>query len=391
MVIMRRSTNNYGAANEHLVMPPSLPETNSSKSTETTFLVQSKSAKIIRPPWKKERSFQIPVIDSQDSTTVDSRDRYQVRLDEIDEKREEEDATTAPTTEDTLSDERDCRELQATKTVDSLELISLPPSEVRAKSKGKRIFSKIIKRKVSATPLVTPPTHFAQSKSIELILISLTRDKLTVEIMDGISKTKVQTSRPKPVVAKSRPKPSAAALRESTGKQAKVEENKQGERNKKIVLADTTNVQDKVKTDEAVQTHEEKQASNEQQNEEASTTSTVGPEDLPRTISYRTMPSITSYVFNEIPPAASIADMSDVSSSSSDASWSSSSSDEDNDDDDSFFASTPQQEGRVVVKKSHWNKKLAPVMKHLARPVVKASSPFMKALKNNRNVEHDDF
>lgn len=357
-------------------MPPSC---GSSKSTETTVLVNkpTKDLRLISPPWR-QGSFRIHIATSTDSSVVDNRDRYQVAtsfsggtLDEIEERRDQEDNqeddTSSIPVESSTIPRQDIEKLPAIKTVDSLELVSYPPP-VREKKGG--ILSRI--RKKVAQPVVYSRLD-SRHDAVEVYILVWNEDKVTVQIADGRTKTKVRSSRQKGCQENAKKKKSKARAT-IEDHESRSSSNKSIQKKNEPFGAFFGDDKDDIEGESDESKHEETQVTEEEEEDEESL-ATIGPDDIPHTISYRTKASISSFVFSEIPPAASLPDMSDVSSSSSEASsWSTSSSEE---------SIPPVNHGEMVVHKKNWNKKLGPVVRHLARPVTKMSSPLRHAFKKS--------
>ena len=202
--------------------------------------------------------------------------------------------------------------------MDSIELISLPAS-IR-KHKRNNLFSKLKRGVTRASPrvdLVSSIPHLGATRtkqeeaSVEVRLLAWTEYKITVQIFDGQTKTKIQLKRDKEIKAKL---PRIA-----------------------LIPCDAND-------------HAKDDAKKQQQDDDES----LGPDDIPHEVSYRTMPSIGSFVFQDIPPAASIPDVSDVSSNSSDASdWT-----ESDDDEDDFFGMSSSN--KMVPEETMPSTKVAP-------------------------------
>lgn len=360
---------------EDLFLPPSMNQRDCNGSTDTTILVNSahyKDLRLISPP-RRHRDHRIPLVESTDSTEVDSRDRYLVpAARDTDDDKDQAEHTPPTIWTSTPKNTMYVRELPFTSTpktmdkrqhaeisaIDSLELISLPPSVRKTKMSG--LFKKLkmgVTRVSSRLDIVSPRIDYTdstprnpESNGVEVRLLAWTDYKITVQIIDEQTKTKIQFKRDGKEIEVTLPKRVLLDTEQV--------DNDQMEGSRAHVLGDLfCNDQqhqvDKTNDMDANVTKENQQVK--QENDVESLT-TVGPDDIPHEVSYRTMPSIHSIVFNGIPPAASIPDVSDVSSNSSDASdWTES--------DDEFFSSSGEAEpvvpgGGGGGKLKKWNKKL---------------------------------
>jgi hypothetical protein len=336
-----------------LFLPPSMMHRGENSSTGTTIPVNQppKDPSIVNPSWRHVTK--VRLVESSNATKVDCKDKYFVP--EQNEEREQPAENHTPLPESKwlakTSDSPIGRPLSSTNAVklhekqvvhhfpavDSFELVSLPPS-IR-KHKKNKLFSKLKKGKTRASSrldlasfvprLGTTSANQEEGEeegTVEVRLLAWTDYKLTVQIFDGQTKTKIQFKRDQEIEVKL---PKIAIF----PYEGRADEN------------------DHVKGIAEIL---------EQDNDDE----TMGPDDIPCEVSYRTMPSISSIVFHEIPPAVSIPDVSDISSNSSDASDSTES-----DTEEDFFCVSNSKEvseeteetkapAMVAGKVKKWNKRI---------------------------------
>ena len=293
---------------------------------------------------------------------------------------------------------------QESKTLGDLKsfdsLISLPPP-IR---KRKGFFSKrhqhnehktseLIQRKSSVADQI-------HQDAIEIVLLSWTEHQMTVRIIDGRNNV-IHSSHhpPKPTVVENKEKeklslPVQQAMHEvmpmdtwefkskseeKQDKSAQQRHDMASQKSEGFFSEKSKGFLSRIFADWEERTEED---------DDDDDDSSTGPDDIPQEIFYRNLPSSSMhYVSQEsphscvitedmIPIATSAEDISDVSSNSSDGSsddWSSS---------DESSSEEENQLGFVqLVYKGKWSKKVIPFVRQLSRPVVRASSPMINALK----------